>query len=600
MSLNTARMLEREAIANRPKHWVRLVTACNNRCLFCLDMDTPRNVYLSAEEVQAELRRGREELGADKVILSGGEASVHPLFPDFIRYARQIGYERVQTVTNGMRYGDADFLRGVLDAGLGEITFSLHGHNAALHDHLVQTPGAFDRLIRGLVRARRDGRPIVNVDVVINAQNVGFIDRIVELAIGLGVHEFDLLHVIPQAEAFRRRDELFYEVREHLPRLQKVFRLNRVPGFYVWTNRFPVSYLEGLEDLIQDPHKMLDEVNGRRYHVRRYLDAGEPLECRQPERCQHCFIEPFCTTMERTVAAQNQRAFEVWWVGEGPAPEGELPFGCTRLGLRRPRLDALPAGVPLYAWVDEPGPLAPPAAPLTLVAPTAAHLAAWLPALPAGVALDIRLNTDTAPWLLEHRALLAAALDRVRLVQPTHEKLQGAVAEDLRDPAAFFAALGLRVPVEGLPACQAPGTLLLPDRAVLDAALFEPHTGRLGWRELARHHVAAKYRGKSVRCADCRVNTRCEGMHINQIRDQGLRLCRPLTTGPWAEEAEAQLAALYPRPPRRIRDGLPPQPPAPSLPGFAPPGAPEEDPLRRANGLRRSDLLRQARAAEPG
>jgi molybdenum cofactor biosynthesis enzyme MoaA len=88
-----ARTLERERIANRPKHWVRLVTACNSKCLFCLDADTPRNVYLPEDEVQAELRRGIEQLGADKVILSGGEASLHPAFPALIRYAKVIGYD---------------------------------------------------------------------------------------------------------------------------------------------------------------------------------------------------------------------------------------------------------------------------------------------------------------------------------------------------------------------------------------------------------------------------------------------------------------------------------------------------------------------------
>ena len=84
------KMLLRERIANRPKHWVRLTTACNNACLFCLDMDTPRNVYLEREPVEAEIRRGFEELGATKIILSGGEASVHPLFPHFIRYALEL------------------------------------------------------------------------------------------------------------------------------------------------------------------------------------------------------------------------------------------------------------------------------------------------------------------------------------------------------------------------------------------------------------------------------------------------------------------------------------------------------------------------------
>src|SRR6185436_1886162 len=132
--------------------------------------------------------------------------------------------------------------------------FSLHGHTPELHDHLTQKKGAFHRLMKSMMRAIRDpSGPIVNVDVVINKQNVAVLDKIVELAISVGVTEFDLLHVIPQAAAFDHRDELFYDVREHLPTLHKVFRLNRHPRFVIWTNRFPVSYLEGLEDLIQDP-----------------------------------------------------------------------------------------------------------------------------------------------------------------------------------------------------------------------------------------------------------------------------------------------------------------------------------------------------------
>src|SRR5690606_14538690 len=102
-------MLWREQVANVSKHWVRTVTACNSRCLFCLDSDTPRNVYLDEAEVKAEILRGRTELDAWKIILSGGEASLHPLFPEFIRYAKEVGYGRIQTVTNGWRYADREY-----------------------------------------------------------------------------------------------------------------------------------------------------------------------------------------------------------------------------------------------------------------------------------------------------------------------------------------------------------------------------------------------------------------------------------------------------------------------------------------------------------
>jgi MoaA/NifB/PqqE/SkfB family radical SAM enzyme len=608
------RMIEREQIANRSKHWVRLVTACNNRCLFCLDMDTPRNVYLAEEDVKAELLRGRRELDAWKVILSGGEASVHPLFPEFIRYAHEVGYGRVQTVTNGMFYGDRAFFERVMAAGLNEITFSLHGHTPELHDHLVQTPGAFKRLVKGLIRALRDGRPIVNVDVVINKQNVGYIDKIVELCASLGVREFDLLHVIPQSEAFRNADQMFYDVREHLPRLQKVFRLNR-RGFHIWTNRFPVSYLEGLEDLIQDPHKMLDEVNGRRFQLRRYLDAGEPLDCRQPERCVHCFIQPFCNTADRVIAAQNARSWDVW-ARDTPAPGepllpgggAQLPYGARMLGLRLPdaaalRALALPAGAGLYLELDDPAGLtaADLPAPSALVARTAAQLDAWVGGTQGdltgapGVEVEIRLNKATAGWMLAHRERLAEVLDRVRLRQPTHEHLQTALEEDVEDPRGFFESLALPIRAAGLPPCLTPGATLDEGLSRLEAVIFDPETGRPDTRELARFHVRERYRGKSVRCRDCRLSERCEGLHINAIRAIGLGRLKPLTTGGWADDADAQLRARWPAPEPVLETGRAPEPVAPSLPGFPGPGEVPVDPMSDAERhLRRSDFLNRS------
>ena len=86
-------------------------------------MDTPRNVFLPYEEICADLQRGRDELDADKVIISGGEASLHPRFVELIAFARSIGYDRVQTVTNGWNYAKKEFYRSCINAGLGEITF---------------------------------------------------------------------------------------------------------------------------------------------------------------------------------------------------------------------------------------------------------------------------------------------------------------------------------------------------------------------------------------------------------------------------------------------------------------------------------------------
>jgi MoaA/NifB/PqqE/SkfB family radical SAM enzyme len=600
-------MLEREAVANKPKHWVRLVTACNSHCIFCLDSDTPRDLYLPVEEIQAEIIRGRVELGAEKIIMSGGEASLHPAYPELIRFALEQGYDRVQTVTNGWRYADKAFFDRVMEAGLGEITFSLHGHNAELHDRLTRHPGSFDRLIKGLVRALRDRRPIVNVDVVINKQNVGVLDKILELCISLGVTEYDLLHVIPQADAFNFRDELFYDPREHLDVLHKVFRLNRHPRFVIWTNRFPVSFLEGLEDLIQDPHKMLDEVNGRRTMVRAYLDTGRPLDCRDPNRCQHCFIEPMCTTMDRVMADTTAERWEIWDVGAAGWRGEELPFGARTLGLEVARLEALaqvdlPAAASLYVRSPSADPLSA-LAPVadrgvTLVASTAAQLDAWFgddptPDVSPEISIDVALNRQTAAWLLAHRAQVAAATRALRVHQPSWESMAESAAHDVEDPRAFFLALDLPLPVSGLPACLAPGARLVDERKILPRGLFDAETGRLGMRPLARYHVAQRYRAKSLRCADCVVNDRCEGIPINMIRSQGLKLATPLTAGPEADAARATLTARWPLAPLRLASGRPAEPAPPSLPGFTLPTGAPVDPL--ATAARQRDVLREER-----
>ncbi|MFT4979159.1 MAG: hypothetical protein ACI8S6_005069, partial [Myxococcota bacterium] len=90
---------------------------------------------------------------------------------------------------------------------------------------------------------------------------------------------------------------------------------------------------------------------------------------------------------------------------------------------------------------------------------------------------------------------------------------------------------------------------------------------------------AEKYLARSERCRDCRLSSRCDGLHINMVRAQGLALLRPLVDGVWAEDAEAQLMARWPEPPRRVGVGRPTAPTAESLPGFPPPPEPPRDPL---------------------
>src|SRR5262245_19262549 len=160
-----------ESAAHEKRNWVRLSYDCNNRCTFCLDSNAHDGTMRDTTEIKIQIVEGRKK-GAERLILSGGEPTMHPNFLDFVDLGRRAGYRKVQTVTNGRMFRYPEFLDRAATNGLDEITFSLHGHTAKLHDALVGTPGAFVEETAGLRAAVASERFIVNIDIVINKQNI--------------------------------------------------------------------------------------------------------------------------------------------------------------------------------------------------------------------------------------------------------------------------------------------------------------------------------------------------------------------------------------------------------------------------------------------
>jgi MoaA/NifB/PqqE/SkfB family radical SAM enzyme len=291
------------------------------------------------EEVKRQIVDGRRA-GATRLILSGGEPTIHPSYVDFVRLGRQAGYAKIQTVTNGRMFSYGDFLERCLDAGLSEITFSIHGPNAKIHDALVGTKGAFDQEITGLrsALAHREatGLPIVNVDIVVNRGNVRVLPEMLRLFYGMGVKEFDLLQVVPFGRAFTDgRDTLFYDLDEMRPYIQEALAYSKRPNVHIWMNRFPPQHLEGYEHLIQDPYKLNDEVRGRLEEYQRLLDKGIWLDCREPERCKYCYLQRLCDTLEGELTREATLDFDVVrvdteWEAAQPAPFGGDPASRKR------------------------------------------------------------------------------------------------------------------------------------------------------------------------------------------------------------------------------------------------------------------------------
>ena len=279
--------------AAQPRHWVRLTRVCNQRCLFCLDRDAQNGSSLAWESVDRDLRAGRGR-GLTRVVLSGGEPTLHPRYLDIVARAKSLGYEHIQTITNGRRFCYPAFLDAAVAAGLDEITFSIHGHTPALHDELTRVPGSFVQALTALRRALSIDGLIVSVDVVINRLNLPSLREHLDFCIAQGVREFDLLALVPFSDARRNHDRLFCDFSDPVSRahLRRALELSRRSDLHLWTNRLRAEHLEGFESLIQPTEKIADEIRGRRAAFRLRL-RGRPMAC-AGEACADCFLRDFC------------------------------------------------------------------------------------------------------------------------------------------------------------------------------------------------------------------------------------------------------------------------------------------------------------------
>ena len=545
-----------EDAAHEKRNWVRLSYDCNNHCTFCLDSNAHDGTMRANLDIKIQIIEGKKR-GAERLILSGGEPTMHPNFLDFVRLGKRAGYRKVQTVTNGRMFKYPAFLETAAKNGLDEITFSLHGHNAKLHDALVGTPGAFAEETAGLKAALAAGCFIINIDIVINKQNVRHLPEMLEMFIGWGVKEFDLLHIIPFGNAWTdAKDHLFYDLEGNLEHLQRAFAYARRPDIHIWLNRFPPPYTEGFEDLIQDPYKLNDEVRGRREEFDKYLAFGEKLQCREPDRCKVCYLQNLCDTLDTVIDARRSPVVDVVRyaappagdraAAPSPAPASDaLPRAeAARLvapsleGATRLALAATPAAIELeledYRGLESAlgadGVLF---GKRLLRCYTASPVAmAALLSMPGAFEVCVFLTRETEPLV---RAL-GAPPARLVLVQRNYDRVSEASARDV-DVKAFFRSYPHAVPVENLPACI-PGRLTRPHRVTLDLAMLGPD-GRIDMPSFTRRYVADGYYTKAVRCADCAETARCRGVHVNWVRAHGFAPLEPI--GPEAARSRLRL-----------------------------------------------------------
>jgi len=147
---------------------VRVMFACNQDCSFCFV-----STHLPAPSLPVVLGAIEEAAARGaRVVLSGGEPTLHPSLLEIVRHAKRVSEYPVQLQTNAVLCADGTLAEDLREAGLDEVFVSLHGATAATSEAITRAPGTYERTLRGLDRLHATGMSIT-VNFVTCASNMG-------------------------------------------------------------------------------------------------------------------------------------------------------------------------------------------------------------------------------------------------------------------------------------------------------------------------------------------------------------------------------------------------------------------------------------------
>jgi MoaA/NifB/PqqE/SkfB family radical SAM enzyme len=176
-----------------------LTSLCNRNCIHCLrDKLEPRK-SIPLDLAQRILKEAKD-LGADRINITGGEASLYPDLEEFIATVVDYGL-RLNIVTNGYRFRERMLpllAQTKIKKNLEIVCFSLDGARASSHD-AIRGEGSFKEVIEAATLCRLKEIPLGFSSIISNFNK----HEITEIALlgstlGAKVHSFISLYPTPR------------------------------------------------------------------------------------------------------------------------------------------------------------------------------------------------------------------------------------------------------------------------------------------------------------------------------------------------------------------------------------------------------------------
>ena len=223
--------------------FLELTSQCNEHCLHCgSSCGSARSPEVPTDILLAMLSDVKDRLGIERtqLCITGGEPLLRKDFFELMGAAHDMGYAWGMT-TNGTLVTPA-VVEKLAECGMRTVSVSVDGLRDT-HDRFRQRAGSYDEAIAGARNLGQSGLfAHVQVTTVVHAWNVGELDELFEVMVGLPIDSWRLATIEPMGRALAHPELMLTP--DDCRRLFGFIRAKRAGG---WPVKYGCCHYLGLD-----------------------------------------------------------------------------------------------------------------------------------------------------------------------------------------------------------------------------------------------------------------------------------------------------------------------------------------------------------------
>lgn len=278
--------------------YLQINSRCNQRCVFCNrpPVGSKSDDY-SIDKINQKFNELRETRQTGRIILTGGEPTLHPDLNKIISSGKKNGFV-IEIQTNGTLFG-AEELEKWKKSGLDIINFAFHSHKEEISNKLRGIDYGFREIIDNIKYASRLGFEL-HLVYVINAMNYKDISEMVDFVDAMGLKNFylNLTILVPDGWAWRNY-WIIPRMVDIGPYLREACRKCEEYGInFDISEIVPLCHVKGFETRVVSTNFKLSglKISDDYYSGNRILDFGKPdrVMANKAPQCAKCSMNEIC------------------------------------------------------------------------------------------------------------------------------------------------------------------------------------------------------------------------------------------------------------------------------------------------------------------